>query len=322
MPIDAPEGSTFAYQYFIASGPKKEQSVYLCYRFLTDRGFDYDYLDSWICITRGQNTQPARGVRAWLTGIWRSDAGAIYASDADSGSIHRIAHHDLAQGQKDDPWVVERLGGALMGVWGLDETHVYTWGGVGKTCYVHMFDGNAWSRLPNIDGDVLYIRGCAPDCLYAVGNEGHVHHFDGQGWRRIDLNTRQTLTGVWVESPNEIYVCGHGGQLYELSADGFILRAEWTSGLQDVAKWQGDVWVASHGSGLLKLQPQSHELEVIKSNIVDVDRFDARQELLMAMGDRTVHTADGKRFIGMGMGLVRGELDSDPPMFDYDELDV
>lgn len=311
--IDSQEGSQYAYQYSMVSGRSEAEYAFIGYRFLAERGFDYDYLDSWICIARDGLSQAARGIRGWLTAVWLSDAGAVYASDADSGSIHRIAHHRLAQSAS-PPWQVDRVGGALMGVWGLDETHVYTWGGIGRTCHVHRFDGTRWHALPAIEGSVLSLRGCAPDCLYAVGDKGLVQRFDGNAWRPVELHSPESFTGIWVASPDEVYVCGQAGHLYELSQDGFIERAHWNAPLQDVAKFKGNVWIGGNETGLLRLVGTSTELEVVKPNI-DADQFDARQDLLMAAGNRIVATPDGASFTGIGKGVLRKLLDADPPMF-------
>jgi len=49
----------------------------------------------------------------------------------------------------------------------------------------------------HLDLTILAMWGNAPDCLFAVGDEGLILHFDGLGWKRMPSGTQSALYGLW-----------------------------------------------------------------------------------------------------------------------------
>jgi hypothetical protein len=144
----------------------------------------------------------------WL-GVWATTRGDPWLAGTSGGIAHFAG----------DAWTVEQAGNeSLHGIWGLpDESRLWAVGRSGAV--LERLAGGPWQ--PDVAAQALTgqaalnaitgvaVAAAAP-MLWAAGEGGLVIHFDGRRWSRIDVNTTQTLTALWVDSlMNEIWAVGH-----------------------------------------------------------------------------------------------------------------
>lgn len=271
-----------------ASGLSREASNALGYRFDEAVGFQPDGGESWVLgITPGL-LHCLWGKRGWLTGLWRSAAGKVFATEA-YGRVHTIA-----DAQPNAPWDVTEVPGLLEGVWGLDEEHVYVWGRDRGTPLLHRWDGQTFSRIES-PGQLVAMHGVAPDLLIGVGEEGLISRWDGGRWHPFKAVSSRSLSSVFVASEDEIYACSVSGDILQGSVHGWskVLSDDRLSGC--IAKWQGRWWVGVGGEmGLCVLEGAS--LVSRKPNVIPTT-MDVRQDLVMASNLGVVDTADGESYM-------------------------
>lgn len=293
---------TEALKYTIrhASGRTDADTVALGYRYRDEAAIREDEVESWVFFTRTDGLSSAASFATYVNGLWCSKAGLAYLTTADGEVL--CARIDRASAA--DRYVEVRrdtLDVALTGIWGLDDQHVYSFGGApDRPGKIRFFDGRSWSALPDAPAWVLHMHGCAPDCVYAVGQKT-VFRWDGKAWHETGLRAALSLASVWVENPDEIYVTDAGGTLFEGSSSGFITRAQWSGPLDGVAKWQGEIWLGGQKAGLLKVVATTNRIEAVKPNVFTA-ALDAREYLVIAADEMVVFSKDGKSFWQVGRG--------------------
>src|SRR5690606_7395402 len=111
--------------------------------------------------------------------------------------------------------------------------------------------------------------------LVAVGERGLVSRWDGAKWHTWPPVSNALLSSVHVVSPDEMYACGQGAQIWAGSVDGWSLRYRHPGPLGAIAKWRDRVWVAAGGDyGLSELVDD--RLESRKPNLTST-QLDYRQ---------------------------------------------
>ena len=313
MPVVGPDEFGTQYEYIAVSGRAQDDCCVLGYRAPYEQPFSPFTLESWAIFSDHGTFSFLFGVEGWLTGLWRSPRGELYVAN-NGGMVHLC--RKLEDGQDLNAWQRMPVDLQPLGIWGLPDGPVYVWGRKGADTVLHAFDGKSWNPMP-CPGAMSQLHGLAPDRLYAGGYEGLLASWDGRTWTRHPLETRANLTGLSMVSEDEIWATTEGGELLEGSRHGWAVRARAPEGepLFDVARWQGDLWVAGGDAGLLRLVDKTQELEVVKPT-ADATTFDARQSLLMVCQGMVAATADGKRFQSVGSGSFLRFRSKFPPMWE------
>lgn len=237
-----------------------------------------------------------------MTGIWRSPAGTVYATDADMGGLY--VFQDIMDTNRPSDRV--KLNGVTPeGVWGLSDDCVFVWGtrmdaDRKKTYPVFRFDGSAWNELAPLPHPTNRIHGVSPDVIYACGWHGMIAKWNGGGWQEFPAPTREIVTGIHVESHDELYAVTNDGQLLEGSASGWDYSASNPLGatpFSSVAKFAGEVFVAANELGLMRRVSGGGALEVFKPKVTGV-HMEARESLIVTCDNIVAGTFDGQDFKG------------------------
>jgi hypothetical protein len=301
--------SEFQYHYALVSGRTVDDSIAVGYKFRDQADFRGGNVQSWaFYFTANEDSTQVNTPGRWpgyVSGVWLSDSGRVYVA---------LAHGELAiyDGVRTfNELSSENVPTALSGIWGLDDQHVYAYGGSpGESGQVFFYDGKRWKKLPEAPEWLLHVHGCAPDCVYGIGTRS-AYRWDGKQWHPTALRATLSLACVWVESPDEIWATDGGGVLFEGSADGWSERARSDAPLVGVARWQGDVWLGGESAGLLRLKGKSKKIEVVKPNI-PTRYFESREQLLIANPEHIIFSATGKRFEAFAEDLFQ-EITEDKP---------
>ncbi|MCP3065267.1 hypothetical protein LXT21_41490 [Myxococcus sp. K38C18041901] len=295
--------------YYSASGPALDDCAFLGQRYDEERGYKPLEGECWVLSLRpkaggGLTAMYHFGSTGWLTRLWRSPSGAVFASSVTDSKV--LFHPDL-HGDPKHRFESMKLGAPLNGVWGLDDDFVLAWGATFEnTRHVFRYDGKKWKELPAPDFEVRAMHGLSPDLVYAVGVGGGVARWDGKAWKRFPMPTDEVLNSVFVADEDEIYATGGSGSLLEGSAHGWGRIAESPvpgMPLFGVAKWKKGLWVAAGQFGLFKRVGNQNKLECIKPNLPAMG-LDARKNLLISCRDRIAESADGKAFTSGGKDFL------------------
>lgn len=235
--------------------------------------------------TGGYTEVPRPGVYASL---WRSESGQVF-----------VAHKDGALFTRDTngSWSQFSVRASLLGVWGLDDEHVWAWGLRGKSPVMYQSsDRETWVEIASPPEMVFNLAGDRPDRLLAVGMKGMIALWDGSRWRSQASPVTGALSSIHWVSEDEIYACGTGTAfVLEGSVHGWSRRGPFELPLHCVAKHSGKLWVGCGAGGLQSLPGDRDELELVKAKIQPW-HFDPRGELLISCRDMIAATKDGASF--------------------------
>jgi len=292
-------------EYYAVSGSTWNDCVFLGMRYDELTGFRSNRGECWILRNEPEGEDGAgfwteRGSSTLLTGIWRSPKRAVFVSGA-----ALLYNSDMAAPGAENAWQQHDVfaGMAFMGVWGLSDDCVFTWGteweGPNR---LFRFNGKQWRETPAPGFRITALHGIAPDCLTAVGEFGEAARFHANRWQIFPTPVRERLTSVFMVSADQIYAVGAGGSVLEGSSAGWGKIAEGPklptgdgAALRAVAWWQGELWIGGGVTGLWKRVGKTNRLESVNKNITAVD-FDSREELLIAEEYRITSTRDGVEF--------------------------
>lgn len=185
------------------------------------------------------------GTTGWLEDVWGTSSENVYAA----GHNGLILHYDGISWQTMESGTSE----TLYGIWGFSPTEIYAVGSGGiilrydgkkwrtvesytsKTLYgiwgdkyshvyiagnglILIFDNKLYSTLYSFNESTLYdIQGTSSSELFAVGESGTIFYFNHGKWYRIISGTPNDLTGIWIDSNDEIFVSGDGGTILQIS---------------------------------------------------------------------------------------------------------
>lgn len=284
----------FIHQYHSASGSSMVDCCFVGQRYEISRPFSPYASESWVLqnsLDPTSNELVCRltyGVAGYFTMLWRAPSGTVYVAEADN----RI--HISSRPEEFSSWKQIEVPTFLRGIWGLDDSCVFTWGVRDRIQRLHRWNGTTWSES-SAPGEIVRMHGTAPDFLFAVGANGLLTRWDGRAWQQISIRTNETLTGIFVAGPDEYYACGEGGTLLSGTAHGWRERATAPGPLHDVAVFGGSVWIAAGEAGLMRLKGTSNQLETIKPNVKALS-FDVRGQFLITCPDKIVESSDGTSF--------------------------
>lgn len=190
------------------SGTRVDDCVLLADRWDDSFGWSQDMAESWIVQSRGGQLHLLLGQVGWITGVWRSPGGNVYATE------NRVQGSQLLISGSTDPiapqWQRFPAPTGMNGIWGLDDQHIFAWGGRhGQDCVLR-WNGRQWSPMPS-PGEVVGMHGLRPDLIYAVGHGGLIARWDGGRWT-------QNKSPTAVESGDEA-LDGLGELVFEPEAD-------------------------------------------------------------------------------------------------------
>jgi hypothetical protein len=254
----------------IAAHPSTDGSVYV----LVVTGEDGDYTSTIHLITDFDAAdQVLYKVQTWLTGLWLSPAGHLFAASAD-GRIH-----DNASGT----WQVTDLNfiEGLNWIWGLDEGRIFTCGGSGG---IFQYRTGRWARVgENVDGDLYGLRGTSPTDLYVVGESGRIFHGDGSQWRRMASPTNHIINAAYCRSPDEVYLCGTNGILLKGSGSRWVRIGELDFNLHALTMFRDKLYIGAGGRGLYAYD--GNAVNLVKDNIISYSLGSSADYLTAAGGD-------------------------------------
>jgi hypothetical protein len=291
-----------------ASGLSLNDCAFLVMRYDPEVGSSPSTSDSWIGRIEGDQTRVGWGVAEWLTDLWYSESRTIYVCSSKGRLSIGVNAGKTAQ-----DWKSEQKRGALMGIWGLDDSFVLAWGDLGEDGVMFRWDGQMWRDMPSPGVRVLSVHGVSQDLIYAVGDGGLIARWDGKRWNRIPSPTGETLTSVFVVSDKEMYAVSAGRHLFDGSVHGWAEAAEGPGPLFGVAKFAGQLWVGAGQHGLLKRD--QNQLIPVKPNVL-AEKLEAREWLFISTPQMTVRTSDGVRFIGSAKKYVEELLVQHPRLWE------
>ena len=278
------------------SGRNLDDAVALGYRGQAGVGFRPEAGDSWVIQFTGDQGTSRLYVGGWFTGLWRAPSGRTFVTHA-PGKIHQA--DDVA-----GPWSVHDVPGMMVGVWGLDDAHVYAWGLRGGRSFLLRFDGDRWADMPAPGPErIIAMGGSREDHLVAVGEAGLLARWDGSRWARAPEAGTEPLVAVHVDATDEVWVGGGRGSVLQGSPYGFSLVTRGSAPVSGIARWRDEVWVATLGpGGLCKLRGTS--LDSIKPNLPGLHLVPNESHLLFSSTADVGHTADGAAFVAQGVDAL------------------
>jgi hypothetical protein len=258
---------------------------------------------SYVIESVGTTFQARLQKNGWYTGLWRSDSRRVFVTDA-NGFIQIST-------ERPDDWAVHRTTGMLVGIWGLDDQHVYAWGLRGKTDFILAFDGTSWNEMPAPQGGIVGLHGVSPEALIAVGDGGLIARWDGASWNNEACPSAEPLRAVFLRDDGEAWACGNSGALLRRTDGTWTQVLRHDAPLGGVVHWNGEVWVGAYGAlGLSRLAGST--LESIKPNIVGAKLRVSGNSMEFFTTALVGGTEDGAAFKGYGLKGI-AELFSNAP---------
>jgi hypothetical protein len=216
----------------------------------------------------------------WLTDLWRSPSGRIYAS-AEGGAIHTFEN-----GQWQDTQT--RVRSMITSVWGIDDDHVWA---TSKGVILRQ-QGREWTHVS--EGHGVYIdrlHGIAADNLYAVGRRGLMLHWNGREWRRVELPTNMHIHAVYAVAADRVCaVCAEGVVLLGAGEEWEVVRTEDDLEFLDVVAFRDTIYLAGSHRGLFTLH--AGEPVSVRDDI-RASRLRSDSAALCVGGDLSIHRFDG-----------------------------
>ena len=287
------------------SGKSPKDCVILGRRFSSEVGPVSTECDYWILANVAESesvttTYAIWSFRSFITGIWRSPAETVYATDADLGGLYMFRD---VRDTSTPPTRIELGDVSPEGIWGLNDDCIFVWGtrrDAQRQLHhlVFQYDGAGWRELPALSRPCVSIHGVAPDLAYAVGYHGLVARWDGRAWTDLPTPTQAVVSDVHVESPDELYAVTLDGELLEGSGSGLDYGGRnpiGASPFSSVAKFEGEVYIGANDVGLMKRAPGGASVVEFKPNIGAV-HMEKREALLIACDTRVCGSVDGQNF--------------------------
>jgi len=300
----------FGYEFSIATGTSVDDCNWLGYRFTEGLGFRPEQGDSWIAKSDSGTSYSLLFQNGWITGLWRTES-CVWASHV-AGQVHMNTSHDVRR----KPWQTFHLNCSLKGIWGLRDDLVFTWGIQGSKQAIFVFNGSSWSELES-PGCISAIHGTRDDLIYAAGLKGLIARWNGECFEAVQSCTGSNLSSIFVATNNEMYACGHGGELLHSTPQGWELLLKHKDPLYCVAEWADNIWIGAGAEGLFKLGDK--KLDMIKPN-VHAKHLDTRGSLLISTPEVIASTDDGKVFTGFPTGIVKILSNNEVPHPDWEPL--
>jgi hypothetical protein len=226
-------------------------------------------------------------VKRWLTALWLSPKGHLYAVDGD-GNLHT---------NNSGKWQVTDLNcrEGLTWIWGLDDNTIFACGRKGA---IVRLKGAQWEMFnDNVDGNLYGLHGTAPTDLYVVGERGRIFRSDGTRWQRITAPTNRVLNAVLCRSKDKAYVCGEGGMLFEGTGTKWTRIDQIDKDLYALAIFKNKLYLGAGDNGLYGYDGKS--VDLVKDNILSYGLGSSAKYLTAAGGDEAARW-DGAEWEAVG----------------------
>jgi len=292
------------------SGLRCSAGAFIAHRYDPDVGFRPEEGESYLVRMHlppggdedaDTEVKAVRATEAWLTGLWRSRDGALFATES-RGHVY-VAPAGTGTDSKRTPWKKTKLEGSLWGVWGLSEKAVFVWG----PGTLYRWNGRSWKEFAAPDFAIESLHGHSEELLLACGEGGRIARWEGGRWTTLQAPVDERLVSVHVAGPQEYYVAGNMGTLLEFKTRGWArigrIPMALQGDVQEVAVWKGELWIAASRLGLWKRNGKSRKLVQVKEKVLAVS-LDVRQDLVVAHFDGLCSSDDGRRFFSFGDGYI------------------
>lgn len=282
-----------AYGFRGAQGDSVKNCYFLAHRWIANN-WSEDALESWIGQISDGRIVLLKGHRGWLSGIWKSPQGFVFASDSseNGGGIHINQSLD----PQNPKWDYHNLSISVRGIWGLNDQMVFAWGNVPnkKEQKIVCWDGTTWNEfpVPKKHTKIASLHGQRPDLIFAVGDRGMIRHWNGKKWKKVEASVYDDLINVFVADEDHIYACGYEGVITGAVSDKHwgIPFDEYTP-VADVVSCNGEVWACCYDNGLLQLSDESY---FNPYQGIAVDRFYKNDHLLLIQDDQLADFIEGQ----------------------------
>ena len=293
-----------AYRIASATGGSLESCYYLGQRYDGDQGLVPEGMDSWVVAANPAGHQVSTARPGWMNGLWWSPGGTLYVT-FEPGKVYV-----LRAGESE--WLSSTRGGSLLGIWGLDDQHVYAWGKDGDRFVFHFWDGARWDSV-EAPGEILAMHAVSPDRVFVVGALGLCAEWDGERFEVHEMPETAAFWSVAAAPDGRVWACGPRTSILELTEEGWVDAATPQVPALSLAFWNERLWVAAGQFGLFVVDEgvmtQAHkDLEPMA--------FDARGNLLMFGEDALAETADGESFRRVGLADFRSITAEQGPTWD------
>ncbi len=227
-------------------------------------------------------------VKRWLTALWLSPKGYLYAVDAD-GNVHtnRTGSWNVTS--------VDRPSG-LTWIWGWDDDAIFACGRGGA---IVRFRAGLWEPFDdNVEGNLYGLHGSGPNDLYAVGEAGRIFQSDGTRWRRVATReSRGVLNAVLCRSKDKVYLCGQGGALFEGAGTTWSRVDAGDRDFFALAIFKEKLYLGAGDGGLYTYD--SGNVQLMKDNIVSYG-LGSSSAYLAAAGNDEAARYDGAQWDAIG----------------------
>jgi photosystem II stability/assembly factor-like uncharacterized protein len=226
-------------------------------------------------------------VKRWLTGLWLSPKGHLYAVDS-GGMLHA---------NSSGKWQVTDLNcrSGLTWIWGLDDNTIFACGKAGAIVRLRAAQWESFNE--NVDGDLYGLHGTAPTDLYAVGEAGRIFRSDGTRWQRVPAPTNHILNAVYCRSKDKAYVCGEGGMLFEGAGTKWTRIEDIDRDLYALTVFKNKLYLGAGDNGLYAYDGKT--VDLVKDNIFSYGLGSSSKYLTAAGGDETARY-DGVKWEAIG----------------------
>ena len=294
-----------------ASGQSASAGAYLAQKYDADVGFRPGEAECHIVRTFAPPGGPDDEVevnallstRAWLTGLWRADSGALFVTDS-RGKLY-VSRNGGTRDPADVTWDEKKVDCTLWGTWGLAEDRVWAWGRRSGTGTLFRWNGRSWSEVPAPDFPLDSLHGPSEKFLLGSGEGGKIARWDGGRWTTTQTPIEELLVSVHVAGRDEYYAAGNMGTILEGSDSGWARIAKIPKALQGdvqaVAKWNDELWVAVSRLGLWKRTGKTNKFVAAKKALSAVS-LEAREQLVVGYFDGIASSTDGATFDAYGQG--------------------
>ena len=139
----------------------------------------------------------------------------------------------------------------------------------------------------------LMIGGPAEDEINVGGLRGDLRFRDGTALRKLDSGTTEALTGIFVETPDRIWICGREGTILRGNArDGFTNLSFLTDHrlFTSIQIHDGQCWLASNAApmGVFLYDPNGGRPERAPGAPRDIHTLSSKKGVLWGFGLKTI----------------------------------
>lgn len=222
--------------------------------------------------------------QGWLTALWRSQSGALFAVDVD-GRLHtneggRWARRRITSGGERLNWLV-----------GIGDNLV----ACGEAGTALRRSGRSWQAVGVVmPHDLNGVHGLDLEHLYAVGVEGTLLRIDAGRASAVPLPTNANLSAVLTRTGHEVCVVGENGAMFVGAGDRWAAIEEFDHDGYGLAEYGTGVAIAVGTNGVLVYDAGT--VSTLKAGIT-ANRIASSGRYLCAAGEHGYWRYDGAAWL-------------------------